>query len=121
MKQLKKICTGFPPFELTLDQYGRFDDALFLEPSNPQKVNELYQRLIEAFPDYPAYSGEHGQELRPHLTLARFENAAKADKIELPPTPSFTFTVKQLHLYLGSSEDDIPFIPRAVIPLGKWG
>jgi 2'-5' RNA ligase len=120
-EQLKKTCAGFPPFELTLDQYGRFEDALFLEPSDPQKIDELYQRLLEVFPDYPAYKGEHDRELRFHLTLARFEDAAKADKIELPPTPSFTFEVKQLHLYLGSPEEDTPFIPRAVIPLGKQG
>lgn len=119
VSRLKKICAAFPPFELTLDQYGKFEDALFLEPSNPGKILELFKLLSEAFPEYPVYQGEHGEELRPHLTLARFDDPSKADKIALPSNPSFTFTVKQLHLYVGAPDEDTPFNPRAVIPLGK--
>ncbi len=80
---------------------------------------QLHHRLSQAFPEYPVYGGEHGAELHPHLTLARFEDPEKADHIELPPVPSFSFSVDKIHLYLGSIEDDTPFIPRAVIPLGK--
>jgi 2'-5' RNA ligase len=115
---LTSICASYPAFELILDRYGRFEDALFLEPSDPEAVNHLYHHLIAAFPDYPAYGGEHGDDLHPHLTLARFESPAEGDAIALPPTPSFTFTVKQLHLYLGAPDAPEPFIPRAVIPLG---
>jgi 2'-5' RNA ligase len=118
---LTPLCAAFPTFELTLDRYDRFEDTLFLEPSDPGQVLELYQRLIAAFPDFPLYEGEHGGELHPHMTLARFENPDEGDTIELPPTPSFTFIVNKLHLYIGSTEDEAPFIPRAVIPLGEKG
>jgi 2'-5' RNA ligase len=117
---LEALCAGIPAFEIELDRYGRFEDAIFLESSKPDKLQDLYQQLINTFPDYPAYKGEHGTDLHPHLTLARFEDPAEGDKIELPPEPRFTFTVKQLHLYLGAVDDvEAPFIPRAVIPLGN--
>jgi hypothetical protein len=51
--------------------------------------------------------------------LARFDDPKEVDNIELPPVPSFSFSVDKIHLYLGSTEDDAPFIPRAVIPLGN--
>jgi 2'-5' RNA ligase len=118
VQRLTPICAGFPPFELTLDRYGRFSDTLFLEPTNPEAILDLYKLLVAAFPNYPPYEGDHGQELRPHMTLARFDDPAKGDAIELPPTPSFTFVVKQLHIYVGSIGDEAPFIPRALVPLG---
>jgi 2'-5' RNA ligase len=119
--RLRTICADFPPFELVLDQYGSFADALFLEPSNPGPILELYQLLADAFPDYPIYEGEHADDFRPHMTLARFENPEDAETIELPPTPIFTFIVNRLHLYLGSPEASEPYIPIAVIPLGNEG
>lgn len=118
-KQLIKICKKFPSFELTLDQYGEFETALYLAPSQPEKIVELFVYISKAFPDYPPYEGEHGKGLHPHLALASFNKPAQAKKIKLPPEPNFTFEVKQIHIYLGAPDDDTPFIPRSVIPLGK--
>ena len=119
VEELERLCTGVPPFEVTLDHYGTFEGTIFLEPSDPGPIVQLHSRLSKAFPEYPVYGGEHGTELIPHLTLARFDDPAEAGNIELPPVPSFSFTVDKIHLYLGSIEDDTPFIPRAVISLGK--
>jgi len=116
--RLTPICSSFPPFDLILDHYGRFEDTLFLEPSNSEKLRELHQRLTNAFPDYPVYQGEHGQVLHPHVTLARFDDPKQAEAIEIPPAPCFNFEVKQLHIYLGSQDNQAPYIPRVIIPLG---
>ena len=118
VETLSALCREYPPFELTLDRYGTFPDTLFLEPSNPEPLIQLHRSLAEAFPDYPVYLGEHGQALHPHLTLARVAPPQTIHHISLPPVPSFTFPVDKLHLYLGSTTEDIAFIPRAVIPLG---
>ena len=118
-KLLTKICKKIPPFKLTLDRYGQFENALFLEPSEPERILDLFTQISKAFPDYPPYEGERGEGFHPHLTLARFDKPAQAKKVKLPPEPKFTFEVKQVHIYLGASDDDTPFIPRAVIPLGK--
>ena len=115
---LELVCNRIAAFETTLDRYGRFDDALFLGPSDPEPILALFRALATSFPDFPVYAGEHGPELHPHLTLARFMSSDEENAIQLPPEPSFTFRVDKIHLYLGSTEDDTPFIPRAVITLG---
>jgi 2'-5' RNA ligase len=117
--ELNRLCSGISPFEVTLDHYGTFKGAIFLETSDPEPIVQLHQQLSQSFPEYPVYGGEHGTELHPHLTLARFDNPEEADNIKLPPAPSFSFSVDKIHLYLGSTEGDTPFIPRSVIPLGN--
>lgn len=119
IEELNHLCTGIPPFDVAIDHYGTFKGAIFLEPSDLEPIVQLHHQLSQAFPEYPVYGGEHGTELHPHLTLARFDDPRDADKIKLPPAPVFNFTVDKIHLYLGSVEHDTPFIPRAVIPLGK--
>jgi 2'-5' RNA ligase len=116
--RLKKLLEDCPPFELTLDRYGRFEETIFLEPSDPKPILRLYEFLAQEFPEFPIYRGEHGPDLHPHLTLARSEDPTVLAAVELPPAPSFTFRVEKLHLYLGSSDPEIPFVPRAVIQLG---
>ena len=115
--RLAGVCGGVAPFTVKLDRYGRFDDAIFLEPSDPEPILNVYQLVAHEFPEYPLYNGEHGADLLPHLTLARFDDPTLAASIELPPEPSFEFTVEKLHIYLGSPQEDASFIPRAVIPL----
>ncbi len=117
-KTLHKVGEKVNPFDLTLDRYGRFEGVIFLEPADPTPVTELIERLQAAFPDYPPYGGQF-DEIVPHLTLAKFEEPAMGEAIELPPTPTFTFKVEKFHLYLGSVTDEAPFVPRLVIPLGK--
>jgi 2'-5' RNA ligase len=119
--RLKRVCEGVAPFIVTLDRYGRFDDAIFLEPSDPEAILNVYQLVSGEFPEYPLYGAEHGSELHPHLTLARFDDPKLGEGIDLPPEPRFEFLVEKLHIYLGSPLEDIPYIPREVIPLQGAG
>lgn len=112
---LAKLFRKHPPFELTLDRYGRSDDAIFLEPNDPTALLKLYQALAAS---YPQYVRPETQPYRPHLTLARFGSPQQAQQIELPPAPSFAFTVEKLHIYVGARDEETPYIPRATIPLG---
>jgi len=116
--KLTAICQDVPPIHLTLDQYGRFETAHFLAPSDPEPILSLHRLLLSAFPEYPPYEGQHGTALIPHLTLAHVETRIEADQIRLPPTPSFSFTINQLHLYIGLEKGNIPWIPLSIIPLG---
>lgn len=118
IEKLHSLCSALAPFEVRLNHYGRFADALVLEPDDPQPIIALYEKLHAAFPDYPAYGGEFGEGLHPHVTLAKLDSPEEADRIPLPPEPDFTFTVSKIHLYLGAKDDDAPYVPRAVFPLG---
>ena len=113
---IRQICKKHPPFELSLNQYSRTDDAIYLVPEDPAPLTRLYQTLAQAYPEY--VRRKDGQEVpfQPHLTLARL--ASPKDRIELPPAPSFRFSVERLHIYVGSKDEETPYIPRATIPLG---
>jgi 2'-5' RNA ligase len=119
VNKLQPICSKFQPFDLVLDKYGRFEKAIYLEPSNSESILKLFEEVSTAFPEYPIYQGEHGDTLHPHLTLASFDDPTEAETIELPPSPYFSFAVNRLHIYLGSPEASEPYIPTAVIPLGE--
>jgi 2'-5' RNA ligase len=116
---LNQVCSHIAPFELTLDCYDRFENVHYLTTSEPDIVIRIQGTLAKAFPDYPLYSGVHGSVFVPHLTLADFETRAESEGFELPPAPLFKFQVSNLHLYLGETDAQAPFIPRAVIPLGS--
>ncbi|MFQ5921204.1 MAG: 2'-5' RNA ligase family protein [Anaerolineales bacterium] len=107
---LGPICSQHSPFDVTLERYGRFEDHVFLEPSDPELLIALYQSLAEAYPDYAR------DNYQPHLTLGR---AKDPSQIPLPDPPSFTFPVDSIRIYVGSPEDQTaPYIPRLTIPLG---
>jgi 2'-5' RNA ligase len=116
---LRTLCNGVAPFQLKLDHYSQFEGTRYLAPSNPEPILSLHKLLLTNFPDYLPYEGQHGTELVPHLTLAHNENPKEVMQVVLPPAPSLIFTVHQLHLYLGPSEGNIPWIPVAIIPLGE--
>lgn len=116
--KLTSLCRKAAPFELTLDRYDRFEFTHFLAPSNPKPILSLHHSLYVEFPEYPPYEGQYGAELIPHLTLAHVDNPSEVTPVNLPPTPSFSFTVNQIYLYLGPVEGNIPWIPVSIIPLG---
>lgn len=116
--QLEKLGENSTPFDVLLDKYGQFEGVLFLEPADPDPIKNLYHSVAEAFPEYAHFEINGGTAFHPHLTLARSDSPKGIAQLELPPEPQFSFTVKKIHLYLGSPDDEIPYVPRAVIPLG---
>jgi len=117
-QEIRKLCSRHPAFELTLNRYARTADAIYLEPEDSGALVDLYRTLAQAYPEYVRRTEGAEVPYRPHLTLARLANPQQAEQIEMPPTPSFTFTVEKLHIYVGSREEETPYIPRATIPLG---
>ena len=108
--KLRPVCAKHPRFEVTLDRYGQFEDAVFLEPTDIESLVALYESLAAAYPEYGR------DDYHPHLTLGR---AKDPSKIKLPDPPSFTFPVEEIRIYVGSTEDQTaPYIPRVAIPLG---
>ena len=107
---LGTVCSKHPPFEVTLERYGQYDDVVFLEPSDPEPLIALYRSLAEAYPDYAR------EEYHPHVTLG---TAKDPSQIPVPEAPAFTFPVESIRIYVGSPDDQIAaYIPRLKIPLG---
>ncbi|MFQ5943002.1 MAG: 2'-5' RNA ligase family protein [Anaerolineales bacterium] len=107
---LGPICAQHSTFDVTLERYGQFEDAIFLEPTDPEPLIALYKSLAGAYPEFAR------EDYYPHLTLGR---AKDPSQIPVPDPPSFTFPVDSIRIYVGSPEDHVaPYIPRLTIPLG---
>jgi 2'-5' RNA ligase len=119
LPRLRRALASVRPFAVTLDRYGRFPTAIFLEPADPRPLIDLYARLAAAFPEYPAYGGEFGPGLHPHLTLAHSEDGIGLHELALRPAPSFTFRVDRLVVYAGAPDSSAPYVPLAVAGLGR--
>ena len=119
MPRLRQALSAAAPFDVTLDRYGRFPTAVFLEPSEPQPLLDLHRHLAAAFPEYPIYGGEFGHAFRPHLTLAHSEDESSPPDPILPPAPSFTFRVDRVFVFVGDPEAAVPYVPLAAALLGR--
>jgi 2'-5' RNA ligase len=67
--QISLAFSGVAPFEFSLRRVGRFLKTAYLAPEPPEPFIELTNRLVRAFPAYPAYGGEFSTVV-PHLTVA---------------------------------------------------
>jgi 2'-5' RNA ligase len=119
MPRLRQALAAVEPFDVTLNRYGRFPAAAFLEPAEPQPLLDLHHRLAAAFPEYPIYGGEFGPALRPHLTLAQSDDESGLSDLALPAAPAFTFRVDRLFVYAGDPQAAVPYVPLAVAVLGR--
>jgi 2'-5' RNA ligase len=119
LPRMSRALAPVRPFPVTLDRYGRFPTAVFLEPADPRPLIDLYARLSAAFPESPAYGGEFGPGLHPHLTLVHAEEGVDLAGPVLPAAPSFTFLVDRLVVYAGAPEANVPYVPLAVVRLGQ--
>jgi len=119
LPRLRRALAPVRPFDVTLDRYGRFPTAVFLEPADPGPLIDLYGHLAAAFPEYPAYGGEFGRGLHPHLTLAHSEDGIGLHELASRPAPSFTFRVDRLVVYAGAPYTSVPYVPLAVARLGR--
>jgi 2'-5' RNA ligase len=118
MPRLRQALAATHPFDVTLDHYGRFPTAIFLEPADPQPLLDLHRHLAAAFPEYPIYGGEFGTVFRPHLTLAHSEDDSAPPEIALPPAPQFTFRIDRVFVFVGDPQAAVPYVPLAAARLG---
>ena len=114
---LDEIGKSVPPFDVTLNGYGKFPGVIYMKLDNPAPVKALYRRLYNAFPDYPPYEGEFGTELSPHLTVAHFEDEAEQPATPLPDYTPLTFCVERLHVWYGIRDEDLPWLTYHVVRL----
>lgn len=92
--------------------------ALYLALQDPAPVVALYRRLLAAFPAYPAYGGEFGDDLLPHMTVMTFQPEAEREVFPRPACAPLTFGVDALHFLYGAEEALENWATAAVVPLG---
>jgi 2'-5' RNA ligase len=115
--RLHNLCAQIAPFNVTLDGYGEFPGAVYMKPANSDSIRAVYRKLFHAFPDYPPYEGQFGNDLKPHLTLVTFDTLSDRPLMPLPRYDPITFQVDRLHLWYGMRHADLPWLTHDVFPL----
>ncbi len=116
--KLRTLAETIPPFTVTLEGYGQFPGVIYMNPTNPESIQAVFRQLFSAFPDYPPYEGHFGNDLKPHLTVAHFDDQAGNSPVPVLPTYApATFTVRRLDVWCGVRDSDLPWLTHDVIPL----
>lgn len=70
------------PIKVRLAELAQFPlGIIHLVPEPAQPLRDLTARLVVAFPDWPPYGGEFGDDVQPHLTVD-----AASDEVDLDST-----------------------------------
>ena len=77
---IAQVLREVAPFAVTLTEVKRFPSVVYLAPEPSAPLVQLTRSLVERFPDYPPFSGEH-DAIIPHLTVAH-GSAAEVDAAE---------------------------------------
>lgn len=77
LDRARRVLDRTPAFAFSLGKVGRFPETAYLAPEPAAPFIEMTLALVEAFPDFPPYAGEH-QGVIPHLSVAH-GNALDAD------------------------------------------
>ncbi|MBN2303503.1 MAG: 2'-5' RNA ligase family protein, partial [Anaerolineae bacterium] len=116
-RTVRAIGQEIAPFAITMRGYGQFPRTTFMTPADPAPILAVFRRIFAAFPDYPPYRGEFGNDLHPHMTVAMFGDDAAQQQAEFPDYGAISFTVDRLHVVYGPNTLDLPWLTYDVIPL----
>jgi 2'-5' RNA ligase len=65
-----ELFARFTPFDFTLDRVDRFEQGpVWLRPRPATPFVDLTAAVVQRWPDYPPYEGEH-DEIIPHVTIS---------------------------------------------------
>ncbi|MET3497339.1 2'-5' RNA ligase family protein [Variovorax boronicumulans] len=65
----RRVLERTPSFSFSLPKVGRFPETAYLAPEPAAPFVEMTLALVEAFPGFPPYGGEH-TSIVPHLSVA---------------------------------------------------
>lgn len=67
---LAGLAAATAPIHVRLADLAQFPNGIIhLVPDPGDRLRDLTARLVAAFPDWPPYGGEFGDDVQPHLTL----------------------------------------------------
>lgn len=80
------IAAETAPVAVRLERLAQFPNGIIhLVPEPDDALRALTARLVAAFPGWPPYGGEFGDDVRPHLTVDAASDAA-SDPVDLAST-----------------------------------
>jgi hypothetical protein len=80
------IAASTAPVGVRLERLAQFPNGIIhLVPDPDDALRDLTARLVAAFPGWPPYGGEFGDDVRPHLTVDAASGSAP-DPVDLAST-----------------------------------
>lgn len=70
LDRAQRALNGIAAFSFSLGRVARFPATVYLAPEPPEPFVAMTKALVDVFPDFQPYGGEH-QEVVPHLTVAQ--------------------------------------------------
>ena len=116
-QSLNDVAQHIAPFTVTLAGYGEFPGVIYMKPADPAPIQSVFHKLYAAFPEYPPYEGQFGNELQPHMSIAHFETTVEQAAVSLPPFQPIAFRVDRLHVWYGVRDTDLAWLTHDVIRL----
>ena len=84
------------PIRVRLADLAQFPNGIIhLVPEPGDRLRDLTARLVAAFPDWPPYGGEFGDDVQPHLTVD-----AASDEVSLATTAALLADVVPVEVLL---------------------
>ncbi len=92
--RLRRVLSKCPPRAVALRGFATFplEGVLYLYLAHPERVTSLYQTILAEFPEYPAYGGQFGDDLTPHMTVGLFQDLQEMEAVYS------TLSVQRLYL-----------------------
>jgi len=79
LERAQSVLDGVAAFSFSLNTVARFPTTAYVAPEPAEPFVRMTKALVEAFPDFQPYDGEH-QGIVPHLTVAHGD-AAEASAV----------------------------------------
>lgn len=122
LPELGQLLRSQEPVTVTLERVAVWPGVVYAEPAPSRALRELMEKVIEAYPSFPPYGGEHPDPV-PHATLAVTEpghesNAAARAEAALSGRLPVSARVDAITV-LGEREPD-RWQPVGRLPLGAW-
>ncbi|HEX9988156.1 MAG TPA: 2'-5' RNA ligase family protein [Chloroflexia bacterium] len=83
MPRLADALAACPPRAISIRGFSVFRDTgiLYLHVANDERVLSLYHAILAEFPDYPAYKGQFGPDLVPHMGVGKFTDPGELERV----------------------------------------
>lgn len=81
--KLRDTLAKCPPTRLSIRGFDLFRDTgiLYLRIAYPERVLSIYNAILAEFPNYPAYGGQFGGDLTPHITVGHFSDPEELERV----------------------------------------
>jgi 2'-5' RNA ligase len=114
--ELRDLFGVRPAFALEFRRFGRFPDAVYLDPEPSDPCRELTEAVAARWPEAPPYGGAFDVVV-PHLTVAQTNDEETHARVEREVAPKLPVrsVVREVWLY---AYDGSRWTPHTAFPLG---